>query len=74
MVTDHIDMRTYFIKEGEPTDGEGLFGNPIWKASTDLEHEFVLERTLQHLIEFEEVDFIYAGVNDEGKNLYKRIV
>jgi hypothetical protein len=50
-----------------------LFDKHLLQATTSLEHRYVFERALAHLMAFEEIDLVFAGVNDEGQTLYKRI-
>jgi|GEM_PF-5698094 len=73
MVSDHVDKQLYFIKVGKKVDYTQLFNKHLLQSTTLLEHRYVFERALAYLMAFEEIDLVYAGVNEEGQPLYERI-
>lgn len=73
MVLDHVDMRIYFMECDETYECEFLFDKALWNATTPLEHQYVLERSLALLTACGEIELEFAGVNDEGKTLYRRL-
>ena len=74
MVFEHADEHLYFVKAGKKVDYTQLFDKHLLQATTSLEHRYVFERALAYLMAFEEIDLVFAGVNDEGQTLYQRIV
>ena len=74
MVAEHVDDHLYFVEAGKKVDFTQLFDKHLLKSTTPLEQRYVLKRTLDHLIACGEIDVVFAGVNDEGQTLYKRIV
>ena len=74
MVREHVDARIYFVSAGKKVDYTQLFDKQLLQATTSLEHRYVFERALAYLMAFEEIDLVFAGVNDKGQTLYKRIV
>ena len=64
----------YFVDAGKKVDYTKLFDKHLLEATTPLEQRYVLKRALDHLIACSEIDVMFAGVNDEGQTLYKRIV
>ena len=74
MVIEHVDEQLYFVEAGEKVEYTKLFDKHLLEATTPLEQRYVLKRALDHLIACGEIDVVFAGVNDEGQTLYKRIV
>ena len=74
MVFEHVDDHLYFVEAGKKVDYTKLFDKHLLEATTPLEQRYVLKRALDHLIACGEIDVVFAGVNDEGQTLYKRIV
>ena len=74
MVCEHVDEQLYFVEAGKKVGYTKLFDKHLLQATTALEQRYVLKRTLDHLIACGEIDVVFAGVNDEGQTLYKRIV
>ena len=74
MVREHVDDRLYFVSAGKKVDYTKLFDKDLLESTSPLEHRYVFERALAYLMAFEEIDLVFAGVNDEGQTLYKRIV
>lgn len=72
MVFEHVDEHLYFVPVGKKVDYTQLFDKTLLKATTPLEHYYVFERALAHLIALEEIDLVFAGVDDEGRTLYRR--
>ena len=73
IVSGHVDEQLYFVKVGNKVDYTQLFDKHLLQSMTLLEHRYVLERALAYLIAFEEIDLVFAGVNDKGQILYERI-
>ena len=69
MVFEHVDEQLYFVEAGRKVTCTELL-----QATTPLEHRYVFKRALDHLVACGEIDVVFAGVNDEGQTLYKRIV
>jgi hypothetical protein len=74
MVFEHVDDRLYFVPAGKKVDYTQLFDKRLLESTSPLEHRYVFERALAYLMAFEEIDLVFAGVNDKGQTLYKRIV
>jgi hypothetical protein len=74
MVFEHVDEHLYFVKAGKKVDYTQLFDKHLLQATTSLEHRYIFERALAYLMALEEIDLVFAGVNDEGRTLYQRIV
>ena len=74
MVFEHVDDRLYFVPAGKKVDYTKLFDKHLLESTSPLEHRYVFERALAYLMAFEEIDLVFAGVNDEGQTLYQRIV
>ena len=74
MVSEHVDEHLYFLDAGKKMDYTKLFDKHLLEAMTRLEQRYVLKRALDLLVAFGEIDVEFAGVNDEGETLYKRIV
>ena len=73
MVYGQVDEHLYLIDCDDTNVCESLFDKVLWDATTSLDH-YVFERALALLISCEEIDLVFAGVNDEGQTLYERIV
>jgi hypothetical protein len=73
MVREHVNENLYLISCDDTNVFKNLFDKVLWKATTSLDH-YIFERALALLIAFEEIDLVIAGVNDEGHNLYQRVV
>ena len=74
MVAEHVDGQLYFVQAGKKVVYKALFDKHLLETTTALEQRYVLKRVLDHLIACGEIDVVFAGVNDEGQTLYKRIV
>ena len=74
MVFEHVDDHLYFVEAGKKVDYTKLFDKHLLEATTPLEQRYVLKRALDHLIACGEIDVVFAGENNEGETLYKRIV
>ena len=74
MVFEHVDEHLYFVEVGKKVDYTQLFDKRLLESTSPLEHKYVFERALAYLMAFEEIDLVYAGVNDEGQTLYERTV
>ncbi len=74
MVFEHVDEHLYFVEVGKKVDYTKLFDKQLLESTSPLEHRHVFERALAYLMAFEEIDLVYAGVNDEGQTLYERTV
>jgi CRISPR/Cas system endoribonuclease Cas6 (RAMP superfamily) len=72
MVLEHVDEHLYFVEVGKKVDYTQLFDKHLLQATTPLEHRYVFERALAYLMSIEEIDLVYAGVNNKGQTLYKR--
>jgi hypothetical protein len=72
MVFVHVDEHLYFVEVGNKVDYTQLFDKHLLQTTTSLEHRYVFERALAYLMAFEDIDLVFAGVNDEGQTLYKR--
>ena len=73
MVFEHVDSRLFLIKCGEPVDSHALFDKAVLASTSELEHRYVFDRTLAYLIAFGEIELEFAGVNDDGQPLYRRL-
>jgi len=73
MVFEHVDRRLYLIECGEPVDSHALFDKTVLASTSELERRYVFDRTLAYLIAFGEIDLEFAGVNDDGQPLYRRL-
>lgn len=73
MVHDHVDDHLYHVEVDKQVTYMELFDKQLLDSTSTLEHYYVFERALADLMAFEEIDLEYAGVDDEGRTLYKRI-
>ncbi|MFV2058881.1 MAG: hypothetical protein ACC707_20665, partial [Thiohalomonadales bacterium] len=71
MVLQHVDEHLYFVEVGKKVDYTQLFDKNLLQATTPLEHRYVFERALAYLMAIEEIDLVYAGVDNKGQTLYK---
>lgn len=72
MLLDHVDERNYLMKTGETYTFEWLLDESMLAATTELERMH-LERMLNRLIAFGEVEVDVDGLDEEGKTLYRRV-
>jgi hypothetical protein len=72
MVHGHVDDHLYHVEVGKKVTYMALFDKRLLDSTSTLEHYYVFERALADLMAFEEIDLEYAGVDDEGRTLYKR--
>ena len=74
MVHDHVDDQLYHVEVDKNVTYMELFDKRLLDSTSTLEHYYVFERALADLMAFEEIDLEYAGVDEESRTLYKRIV
>ena len=72
LVADHVNQRIYLIECGEVADRRALFGEAVLASTSALEQLYVLDRNLDYLIAFGEMNLEIAGLNDDGETLYRR--
>ena len=72
MISEHVDKHLYLIECGEVVDSRTLFGKTVLASTSTLEKRYVLDRTLDYLVAFGEIDLEFAGINDDGETLYRR--
>jgi hypothetical protein len=73
MISEHVDKHYYLIPVGKKVAYTELFGKLLLQSTTSLDQHYVLKGTLDHLVACGEVDFEFAGVNDEKETLYRKI-
>ena len=73
MVAEHVDKQYYLIPVGKQVVYTELFGKILLQSTTSLDQHYVLKDTLDHLVACGEVEFEFAGEDDEGQTLYRRI-
>ena len=73
LIAEHVDKQYYLIPVGKKVAYTELFGKLLLQSTTPLDQHYVLKGTLDHLVACGEVDFEFAGEDDEGQTLYRRI-
>jgi hypothetical protein len=73
MIAEHVDNHYYLTPVGKKVAYTELFGKLLLQSTTSLDQHYVLKGTLDHLVACGEVDFEFAGEDDEGQTLYRRI-
>jgi hypothetical protein len=73
MIAEHVDKQYYLIPVGNKVAYTELFGELLLQSTTSLDQHYVLKGTLDHLVACGEVDFRFAGEDDDGQTLYRRI-
>jgi hypothetical protein len=73
MLLEHIDARTYHMQSDKTYVFGWLLGDPILASTTELEQMY-LERMLNLLVVCGETEVEIAGLDEEGRTLYQRIV
>jgi hypothetical protein len=73
MLLEHINARVYHMQCDETYVFGWLLGEPILASTTELEQMY-LERMLNLLIVCGETEVEIAGLDEEGRTLYQRIV
>ena len=73
MISEHATNGVARMKVGDVTSCVGLFGSALWYNLTDLERYCLFMDIVDMLVDEGELDLEFAGVNDEGLTLYRRI-
>ena len=58
---------------GDVTNCKDLFGSALWYSFTDLEKHYLITRMIDMLVREKELDLEFAGVDDDGLTLYRKI-
>ena len=73
MVAEQVEKRYYLIPVGKKVLYTELFDELVLESTTSLDQHYVLKGALDHLVACGEVDFEFAGEDDDGQTLYRRI-
>ena len=73
IIAEHVDNQYYLIPVGKKVVYTDLFGKLLLQSTTSLDRHYVLKGTLDHLVACGEVCFEFAGEDDDGQTLYRRI-
>ena len=73
LVSEHAINRVARMKAGNVTNCKELFGKAVWYNLTDLEKHYLFMRTLDMLFNEGDLDLEFAGEDDEGQTLYRKI-
>ena len=73
MISEHAINRVARMEIGDVTYCKELFGKALWHSLTVLEQHYLFMRMVDMLVNEGELELEFAGVDDDGKNLYRRI-
>ena len=73
LISEHATNRVARMEVGDVTNNKELFGSALWYSLTDLEKHYLFIRMVDMLVGEGELDLEFAGVDDEGQPLYRKI-